>query len=697
MKVKFLLLLISLILFDLLPVQSIENGFGNNRKARPILNETERLLQAAQESNGDSVKIELAYRLAKKEGNFLGQYRVLLLKGKYAKAQKALPYFRSALSLAVQLHDSKRAAHCLSKIGSCYHQLHLYDSAVHYFRAGLEIAELSGDKEHRAKMLNNIGVSYYMQGEYDSCLYYYKAALTLYMKSNKTAHTVSLLTNLGMVYSEQGLFEKALEYSFRALDHLENGPPTLALASCYMTIGHTHAFMDNYEKALLFHLKALNTNRSIDNELGIGISMNNVGTIHQKTGNYKEALAYYLKSKEIKQSLNEERNLSATLHNIGETYRLLDNSEKAEKYYLEALSIKRKYGDRKGIATTLNQLGRLCYETKRLQQSRKYLDESIVLAREMNAKELICENLKYSMTMEALVNNHRRAFELAQNYISIRDTLLNNEKARSLYEMQVKYETVRNEKNIVVLERDRLMRLNQLREQRWWILGLTFLVLTTLVFLLIILLNLKKLRKANSKIRFLHRELNHRVKNNLQILSSIFSLQSAYFEDEKVIEAIKSGESRVNAMALIHQKLYMDEYVQEVNIRTYLTELVHYLIKIYGFSTKNLTLELDMENLEISVDKAIPIGLIVTELVSNALKYAYKDHPDPRLVLKIGTGPEGGFFLLIKDNGLRNVALRKDEKLPSFGLKMVETLVRQLEGKMGVEQGDGLSYHVDFS
>src|SRR5690606_6380566 len=126
-----------------------------------------------------------------------------------------------------------------------------------------------------------------------------------------------------------------------------------------------------------------------------------------------------------------------------------------------------------------------------------------------------------------------------------------------------------------------------------------------------------------------------RVKNNLQLLSSVFSLQAQYLSEPTAVLAVRSSESRVNAMALIHKKLYDGTNERSVQIREYFQELMQYLLNAYGFSENQVTVQVDAPDLRLDVDKAIPVGLIVNELVSNSFKYAFADQDSPAIGIKL--------------------------------------------------------------
>src|SRR5690606_11673659 len=187
--------------------------------------------------------------------------------------------------------------------------------------------------------------------------------------------------------------------------------------------------------------------------------------------------------------------------------------------------------------------------------------------------------------------------------------------------------------------------------------------------------------KGKRKVETLLRELNHRVKNNLQILSSVLSLQSQNLRDENAIQAVKSNEGRINAMALIHRKLYNEDQNRSINIREYIEELIQYLVYTYGYHERDLRLNLSIEEIDVDVDKAIPLGLILNELISNAFKYAYANQNNPELKVNLSNCTDSQIQILISDNGVGMATSGSVNDEKTFGVKMVKTLIKDLKGK----------------
>lgn len=200
-------------------------------------------------------------------------------------------------------------------------------------------------------------------------------------------------------------------------------------------------------------------------------------------------------------------------------------------------------------------------------------------------------------------------------------------------------------------------------------------------------------QERNTYIQSLIRELHHRVKNNLQVVSSLMSLQSNRIEDEKARTALEEGKTRVDAMALIHQKLYVDHELASVNMQAYLAELTASLAGSFGLPPFTVETTVKLANPSMNIDRAVSIGLIVNELVTNACKHAFKQISEPKIYIQLSQ-QQDQLLLTVADNG---VGVKKnDEVESSFGLKLVRILVNQLDATMHMTSEEGTCYLIQM-
>jgi two-component sensor histidine kinase len=192
------------------------------------------------------------------------------------------------------------------------------------------------------------------------------------------------------------------------------------------------------------------------------------------------------------------------------------------------------------------------------------------------------------------------------------------------------------------------------------------------------------------------REIHHRVKNNLQIVSSLLFLRSTYTHDPETLAILKESQSRVRSIALIHEKLYRSPEITRIDFSEYVRDLVSDLFHTYGVREEVVAVSMKIEDVSLETDTAIPCGLIINELVSNVLKHAFPDQAKGRVTIELAAVGSKLFALQVRDDGV-GLAPDYDWRTgSSLGLKLVEDLTRQMEGAMAVHVDGGTTFRITF-
>ena len=200
------------------------------------------------------------------------------------------------------------------------------------------------------------------------------------------------------------------------------------------------------------------------------------------------------------------------------------------------------------------------------------------------------------------------------------------------------------------------------------------------------------LQSRNNRIELLLRELNHRIKNNLQLISSILNLHSRSTQNQDAKMALTEGKLRMQALSLLHQKLYMTEKYTEVNCKDYIRELLDYLSIAFKSNYSDVIFKLDIDNFKLNLDQAVPLGLILNELVTNSLKHSGKDE----LIIDLKAKKEKDkISISLKDNG-KGISQEQFENSSSFGISMIKSLVEQINGELSVGCKNGPHFKLEF-
>jgi len=199
-------------------------------------------------------------------------------------------------------------------------------------------------------------------------------------------------------------------------------------------------------------------------------------------------------------------------------------------------------------------------------------------------------------------------------------------------------------------------------------------------------------------------EIHHRVKNNLQVISSLLYLQTTKIQDPQTLDILRDSQNRVKSMALIHEKLYQTKDLAKVDLGEYIHNLASYLFRSYTASAGAIQLRVQADNIFLGIDTAVPCGLIINELVSNALKHAFPEGSLGEIQIEFRVDSalpdadesEQLFTLLVRDNGIGFPAAIDFQNTASLGLQLVNTLVNQLDGVIELQPGSGTEFKIQF-
>jgi two-component sensor histidine kinase len=293
-------------------------------------------------------------------------------------------------------------------------------------------------------------------------------------------------------------------------------------------------------------------------------------------------------------------------------------------------------------------------------------------------------------------HNYKEALEAFSEYDRLKDEMFTEEAEKKISSVQTQFEVAKRDNTIL----DQEQRLKKQKSSQTMISVVTGLLTLLLVLLFITYTNNRKknaqLEEQNLEKEFLLKEIHHRVKNNLGIVSSLLDLQSAEMQDPKVVEAIHESQNRVYSMSMIHQKLYQGENLSAIEMKDYFLELSDHILDSFGLKNR-IEFSFNMEEIELDVDTAIPLGLIVNELITNALKHAFPKDSTGRIDLFFRRTEDDTIRLEVADNGVGiHEIVKNKEKRSGFGTKLIGLLIQQLEAKMNRNSDNGTSVRIEF-
>lgn len=206
---------------------------------------------------------------------------------------------------------------------------------------------------------------------------------------------------------------------------------------------------------------------------------------------------------------------------------------------------------------------------------------------------------------------------------------------------------------------------------------------------------IRRIKASLEEKQTLLQEVHHRVKNNLQIISSLLNLQAQNIGDEQIKEIFKASQNRIKLIALVHEKLYQSKDLTKINFAEYIKNLTIFIFHSYDAHLNGVSLRIDVRDILIDMNTAISCGLIINELVSNSLKHAFPEDKKGEIQIKFYSD-NNNFILIISDNGIGFPKELDFHKTKSLGLQLVNTSVEQLKGKIELDRTKGTKFKIKF-
>lgn len=520
------------------------------------------------------------------------------------------------------------------------------------------------------------------------------SALTLLEESARVAYY------FGTLQLQKGNTDSALYYFFKSADGFDTLSMNSSLSSNYLRIGNIYRQLED-TLAIRYYQKSIVISEEEKNSSQLAAGYQGIGNVFAMIKEYDSASYYYRNAIEILDMLGNKGLAASVRTNLGNLAFELKKYPEAEIYYKQSIKVNEALGRSEVTAAAYNNIANIHSNLKQYDSSNFYFLKAYDLSTKVNSV------IYYPKILEGLFLNYQemgKSAEALKYYLkldSINNKLFKDDFAQKIAEMETKYQSQKKNNEIILQQAE----INKGNYERNMILMIAlFLVL---VIGLICVAYIRK-RKDHIKLTYqksvisrreeekglLLRELHHRVKNNLQLVSSILNLQASQLTDASSANLIKESQSRVEAMALIHRDLYLKNDSTKVSLCNYIMEMFHSLLKVYDYKKDSVKSDIKISTVKIDADTAIPLGLIINELLSNVFKHAFKQQQHPELKIHIEVHDGNRLFMLIEDNGL-GIDLNNIRK-NSFGRDMVETLVKQLNATMEISNEGGCQIKIEI-
>ncbi|PCH66495.1 MAG: hypothetical protein COC01_07870 [Bacteroidetes bacterium] len=433
---------------------------------------------------------------------------------KIADPEKALSYAQEMILLAESIKDQFGKASALNNLGLHHLNRSEYDQAAGFFNKSLEIRIEINDKEGIAESYNNIGSVYDNLGEFEKALDHQTKALQINIDLADERAIAITYAHIGITYDHQGKYELALKNYLKALSKLEELNYTAVLGGMYNNVGEVYRSTKKYDLALEYYSKSLQVKQWLGDKKGVAMTLNNKAIVYYYQGKIDKTLEMFYSSLEIREEIDDKKGMAQSYSNIGEVLTEKGEFKKAVVYLNKALQIHKLTGDRLTMVNTLSGLGNLHQVMGNKQAAIKYYQQSVELAKELGIKEeLESIYLQLSLLYEN-AGQYSKAFEYHQLYVTIKDSIFNEASAKSMNEMQTKYESEKKEKEIDMLTKDNELQVlktaqqeDQIRKQRLLIVGIIFILGLAISLIYVVYSQFKFKKQANYELEFKNDQL----------------------------------------------------------------------------------------------------------------------------------------------------------------------------------------------
>ncbi len=606
---------------------------------------------------------------------------------------RSIAHLDTAYTYFMDLEDKNSASSTRNTKGLNFYYMAMYDSAIYYHREALELYRSIGKEELAGKVISHISLVYHKMGKYSQSVNYMLEANRIRTQYSEQASAYNF-KNSNPAFRNSTYYQEELNFHLKTLNQADRDDDPLKIADAKLNIGLSYYFLEDYENAL----KYFNESNLLYSELGRVAYWNESAKTLNKLGRYKEGLELLASHEKTIKEKGTRITLAEIYLLMGDIYFNMGDYKNAIHYHEKHSELARQMNNRLSLAECMEKAGECYMMLGDYQTAGRYIKESLHLAQAIGAIGLEKSAYGVLSAIESESGNYKEAYKYQLAYSDLVNRINEGEASVNMVNAQAGYEAFQKSEEINELKIQSVKQ--KARVENMKLVAISIFVFTISILLLAVILFLRNklktktnqflgkknkeisqqktlLEDQNKKIELLLGEIHHRVKNNLQVINSLLSLQALRLKDKNAKLAVIEGQNRVQVMGLIHENLYQSNQFGSVNMNEYLHNLSGNLISSFGF-TKAPRIEVETNAIQLDVDTSVSVGLIANELVTNSLKYAFENVDLPVLKIKLELVDER-LILEVLDNGcgMENI----DTSL-SYGLTLVKELAKRMDGEM---------------
>lgn len=520
--------------------------------------------------------------------------------------------------------------------------------------------------------------------------------LALVLKNKNVSH---LYFQISQLYNFKSDYNNALIYAEKAMRSEKN---VFRKVIIYDLAANISSCLKNFTEAL--HYNQLSIELAKSNSIKEKFLLTRAN-IFFKMGRFKEALNLALNFADGLKKNRKNFVLNGCTLFISKCYFYLKDYNQANKYVEETLKAKNLRTDLKIEAIALK--SKIFLKQNQLQNAQKHIDKALLLLDDTHYYEIKLFVYETKLELEERLGNYKTALRFLKKITEIKDVNYENDNEKKLNQLQINFNISQKENTIKSLELQELKNTIKIEKQKSYIIYISAAFFIALLSILFYMKNNHIIKKKNrlienEKLRtqkslqekeILLKEIHHRVKNNLQLVKSLLYLQFKQ-QDMSLKSFVEASQSRILSMALIHENLYLKEDFSQVDFKEYTHKLAQSIQETYQNTSKQIELKVEIDEIYLDMQKAIPLGLIINELVTNAYKHAFVNKNYGNILVFLKRKNKIYHELNIIDDGDGIGKFKR--AVNSLGLDLVHQLVAQIDGKLFLIQEEGMHFKIYF-
>lgn len=544
--------------------------------------------------------------------------------------------------------------------------------------------------------------AYHVPFTIDSIYYHGEKAIELFTRIDDQAKLANTSAELAFEYIDKNDLQRSEELIFNAIDIYETLGDQKGLASAYQGLASISLSQKEPESSIKYALEAVEMADKSKDYQTKAVALLTLLSAYHESGQLEQAIQAGDNCIEtVLTHLPEDVFTLARGYGYrGDVWADLGNYQESLEDNIKSYNlVETAIGAERPAAKTYRLgIGKAYYMQGKYKDALPHLEASIDGYKSLGQglKPKVQDLYEDVSDCYYQLGNFEKAFVNQKLAYEVFDTLMNNKVKNLESEAFVKYETGKKdqaleEQSTIIKQKTRIQWLGA------FLIGLLLLFLSSLFYYF---KRNKKIADAlmikNRENELLLKEIHHRVKNNLQTISSLLSLQSESISDERALNAVQESKNRVASMALIHQKLYQGENLAAIEMRDYFKTIGRAIKDSFGSKAENVSIEVDMSEIELDVDTAIPIGLITNELITNSFKHAFPNAQAGKISITLSKEDDGLLKLNIADDGLASKNIQNGHKEQGFGSLLIQLLTTQLGGTLKKSNEEGTATMIHF-